>query len=169
MMILMPKNSPFPGMDPYLESHWGDIHHSIIQYARDQMQEQLPDSFRARVEERVFVEADDHVSRNIFPDVRIIERNGNSHDAEFQSSPEPGGVALAEPLILMLPHESMTEGFIEIRDASSGNRVVTVIEVLSAANKAGVRAPKNIAKSSRKCSAATPTLWRLTCCAGAGA
>ncbi|HNV00430.1 MAG TPA: DUF4058 family protein, partial [Verrucomicrobiota bacterium] len=23
--------SPFPGMDPYMESHWGDVYHSLIQ------------------------------------------------------------------------------------------------------------------------------------------
>src|SRR6185437_15300827 len=133
----MPKQSPFPGMDPYLESHWGDIHHSLIQYARDQLQEQLPDSLRARVEERVFLESDEGWTRNIFPDVRIIERNGTSGETPGEFSGEPGGIAVAEPLVLLVPQESLTEGFIEIRDASSGNRVVTVIEVLSAANKAG--------------------------------
>ncbi|HWE02424.1 MAG TPA: DUF4058 family protein [Tepidisphaeraceae bacterium] len=133
----MPKNSPFPGMDPYLEAHWGDIHHSIIQYARDQLQERLPDALRARVEERVFVESDDGWNRNIFPDVRIIERSGHNAAMEIPSATDSGGVAVAEPLFILLPHESLTEGFIEIRDASSGNQIVTVIEVLSAANKAG--------------------------------
>lgn len=27
--------SPFPGMDPYLEAHWGDVHTSLATYARD--------------------------------------------------------------------------------------------------------------------------------------
>lgn len=124
-------------MDPYLESHWGDIHHSLIQYARDQLQEQLPDTLRARVEERVFLESDEGWTRNIFPDVRIVERNGSSHEGPLQPSGISGGATVAEPLVLRVPHESLTEGFIEIRDASSGNRVITVIEVLSAANKAG--------------------------------
>ena len=30
--------SPFPGMDPYLEQFWGDVHHALITYARDQLQ-----------------------------------------------------------------------------------------------------------------------------------
>ncbi len=29
---LMP--SPFPGMDPYLEAHWRDVHAGLIIYAR---------------------------------------------------------------------------------------------------------------------------------------
>jgi hypothetical protein len=42
----MASSSPFPGMDPWLEQHWGDVHHSIITYARDQLQERLPPGLR---------------------------------------------------------------------------------------------------------------------------
>src|SRR5437588_710249 len=49
-----PVASPFPGMDPYLERYWGGIPHTLITYARDHLQEALPDDLRARVEERVF-------------------------------------------------------------------------------------------------------------------
>jgi hypothetical protein len=31
--------SPFPGMDPYLEEHWRDVHHSFLTYARDELQQ----------------------------------------------------------------------------------------------------------------------------------
>jgi Protein of unknown function (DUF4058) len=36
--------SPFPGMDPYLESprYWQDFHGSFITYAREALQSQLP-------------------------------------------------------------------------------------------------------------------------------
>jgi hypothetical protein len=34
--------SPFPGMDPYLEQHWGDVHASLIIDGRDQLQQRLP-------------------------------------------------------------------------------------------------------------------------------
>ena len=27
--------SPFPGMDPYLEAHWGDVHTRLIVYGSD--------------------------------------------------------------------------------------------------------------------------------------
>jgi hypothetical protein len=45
--------SPFPGMDPYLEAHWRDVHARLIIYASDALQGLLPGSLRARVEERV--------------------------------------------------------------------------------------------------------------------
>ena len=45
--------SPFPGMDPYLEAHWRDVHAGLVIYARDALQGVLPGSLRARVEERM--------------------------------------------------------------------------------------------------------------------
>lgn len=120
--------SPFPGMDPYLESHWGDVHHSFITYARDQLNKDLPDELRARVEERVFVESPAE-RRPIVPDVRVLERPARRRKAVSSS----GSVATAEPFVV--PLAEITEGYIEIRDASSGHRVITVIEVLSPSNK----------------------------------
>ena len=121
--------SPFPGMDPYLERHWGDVHHSLITYARDQLREVLPKDLRARVEERVFVESPEGLIRKIVPDVRVIEMGRRKKQAGRASS-----VAVAEPFIVEID-EPVTEGYIEIIDASSGGRVVTVIEVLSPAKK----------------------------------
>ena len=34
--------SPFPGMDPYLEYHWGDIHSGLVIYIREAVAKQLP-------------------------------------------------------------------------------------------------------------------------------
>ena len=51
--------SPFPGMDPYLEGHWGDVHTSLIVYARNQINAQLPNDLQARVEESLAVEVDE--------------------------------------------------------------------------------------------------------------
>ncbi len=65
--------SPFPGMDPYLEQFWGDVHHRLITYLSDAIQKQLPGDLRARVDERVYVEPEDGNGRRIVPDVRIVE------------------------------------------------------------------------------------------------
>jgi len=50
--------SPFPGMDPFLERHWGDVHATLIVYARDLLQPRLPDDLLARIEQRVFLQLD---------------------------------------------------------------------------------------------------------------
>src|SRR5262245_20777235 len=65
--------STFPGMDPYLEAHWGDVHASAIIYARDQLNRVLPKDLRARAEERVVVAGLER-PRPVFPDVRVVER-----------------------------------------------------------------------------------------------
>lgn len=127
----MPRRSPFPGMDPYLECHWGDVHQSFMTYARDQLQECLPKGLRARMEERVFVESDIHKQRPLYPDIRVIE-----HPQKGSSSPlAESSTAVAEPIVIDITPDPMTEAFIEVIDVGSGNRVVTVIEVLSPANK----------------------------------
>jgi hypothetical protein len=127
-----PMASPFPGMDPYLEQFWGDVHQSLVTYARDQLQSVLPGDLRARVEERVFVESPEGQERSIYPDIRVVERGRKSKGGK---PPAQSGVAVAEPLRIRLPDEPVTQGYIEIIDLTTGRRVVTVIEVLSPSNK----------------------------------
>lgn len=123
--------SPFPGMDPYLEQFWRDIHARLIIYAADQLQGRLPGDLRARVEERVVVEPGAGEERNVYPDIRVVER-GRGPSSAVATAAE---VAVLEPVILRLESEPMTETFIEIIDVGSGRRVVTVIEIVSLANK----------------------------------
>lgn len=123
--------SPFPGMDPYLEQYWRDVHHGLITYARDQLQPGLPEPLRARVEERVFVESDAPEYRAFYPDVHVFERAGRKGAAPAPNS----SVAVEDPLVVHLNDEPLSQGYIEIIDAGSGNRVITVIEFLSPSNK----------------------------------
>jgi Protein of unknown function (DUF4058) len=123
--------SPFPGMDPYLEQFWRDIHARCIIYAADQLQAHLPADLRARVEERVVVEPAFGTARSVYPDIRVVERGRGQATARVVE-PAP---TVAEPLIIYVSDEPITESFIEIVDVGSGRRVVSVIEVLSLANK----------------------------------
>jgi hypothetical protein len=128
------RRSPFPGMDPYLEESWRDVHHSLCTYARDDIQAQLSDGMLARVDERLMVELSPEQARSIYPDVRVVRRpDRNKRNAAPGAN--AGGVALAEPLTLEIEDEHTTEPFIEIIDARSGGRVITVIEFLSITNK----------------------------------
>jgi hypothetical protein len=124
--------SPFPGMDPYLEYHWGDIHSGLVIYIREAVAKQLPRGLRARVEERVVMETDGGIAPHpLLPDVRAVEYKPNGS----VTSVPAGAVVVAEPLLVRAVPEPLTENFIEIIDVKSGNRVVTVIEVLSPTNK----------------------------------
>ena len=70
----MVMKSPFPGMDPYLEAHWLDVHPRLIVEASNQLQGQLGESLIARIEERLIVEDPaSGDSRRIGPDLRIVE------------------------------------------------------------------------------------------------
>src|SRR3954467_7631143 len=113
--------SPFPGMDPYLEAHWRDIHATLVPYARAGLNKQLPRDLKARVEERIVLEGS-HDDR--YPDVRGVEspfRKGTTRSG-------PAASAVTTPLIVDLRRETATEGYLQVIDIGSGNQVVTVIE-----------------------------------------
>lgn len=127
------NSNPFPGMNPWLESRWGDIHTRLTTYASDQLQTQLPVGLRARVEEYVAVESDDCPPHRFVPDVHVAE-------TPFAPPTEPtldAGVAIAEPVVVSRLVEPRTLRSIHIVDADSGNRVITSIEFLSPSNKVG--------------------------------
>ena len=118
-------------MDPYLERHWGDVHSSIITFAKQALQRQLGGGLVARSEERVYIDDDESLRRQIrVPDVRIVEFGIT--DIPVQAV---GGVAVAEPVVIEVASEEITESFVQILDTRNGNRVVTVIEFVSPANK----------------------------------
>ncbi len=125
--------NPFPGMNPYLERYWRDIHASLIVYAREALQQQLPAGLIARIEERVYVDIPPEGARRIiYPDVRIV----TTHE---QPSAGASATAVAdktqvERIIVEVDEEPVSETYIEIVDISGG-RVITVIEALSLANK----------------------------------
>jgi hypothetical protein len=136
--------SPFPGMDPYLEMHWGDVHQSVITYIRDWLQSRLPSDLRARMEERVYIDLPNPQRAAYYPDVRVVERpRGSQVAAPTTALAEPptatkaenGDLLPAKPLLIHLDIEPVTEGYVEIIDVKSGHRVVTAIELLSLANK----------------------------------
>ena len=126
--------SPFPGMDPYLEAHWRDVHARLVIYICDALQSELPGSLFARVEERVFLEMEEGEGRSSYPDVRVVAYQPPASGAGPATS-ESATALLEEPHVIQAREELPTETYLEIIDASSGHRVITVIEVLSPTNK----------------------------------
>lgn len=121
--------SPFPGMDPYLERHWEDVHTRLIGYIADALQPQLSQDLIARMEEKVYVE-DESESRLRRPDVRVVEFSTTWHpDAGVQTT-----AVLDEPMLLEPVGDPIRQRSVLIYD-SAGNRIVTAIEVLSPWNK----------------------------------
>lgn len=126
--------SPFPGIDPYLESplYWQDFHERFLPYAAEVLQPQLPNRYRVRIGERVIVEA---VERTIIPDLTVVQRPAPV-GTEGQTPGSHADIALEAdaPTIFSAFPDELHEAFVEIIDRV-GQRVVTLIELLSPTNK----------------------------------
>jgi hypothetical protein len=127
--------SPFPGMDPYLENPelWPDVHAELISQMRAALNPALRPRYVARIELRVYISDQDDAGRDFLgPDVRIEKRPRRKSAKKAQRSE---AVAVAEPLTIpFLTDEEIEEARLEIRHVES-KALVTVIEILSPANK----------------------------------
>ncbi|MBC8869847.1 MAG: DUF4058 family protein [Planctomycetes bacterium] len=57
--------SPFPGMDPYIEAHWGDVQPRLMVYVSNELNAELPDDLRACVEEQLTLEDEPQTLRHL--------------------------------------------------------------------------------------------------------
>ncbi len=131
---MVSPHNPFPGMNPFLERSWSDVHTQLIAYIRDELALRgLPAGLRARAEERLSVEEERlPESPSVRADVAVLE----SWKQGVPPSWQPGGqdrapVELAIPKIVL--REPGVERWIEI--CSEHGKLITVIELLSLANK----------------------------------
>lgn len=129
--------NPLPGMNPWLEAYWGDLHTKLTGYACDALQPNLPGSLVARVEEYLTVAADqptDDLPRRVAPDISITVSNFSVPDST-ETATATLQSPITEAVMVRRFNEPQTRRRIRILDTSSGNRVITAIEFLSPANK----------------------------------
>ena len=126
-------NSPFPGMDPYLEEHWRDVHHRFLTYACDAHARASAGRSTGRLEERVFVEPELGDARGIYPDLRVIE-HPRRRAAGAEPSPQPTWRSPTR-WSSTAARNRRRKGTSRSSMSASGNRVVTVMELLSESNK----------------------------------
>jgi len=125
--------NPFTGMNPYLEhpDFWPEVHHLLISMLQESLVPQLVPKYRVAIEKRIYELKGEQSLLVGIPDVSIqrnpTPRNSNSSVAVATRT--------ATPLKVGLPmFEEVREAYLEITDIAS-KEVVTVIEVLSPANK----------------------------------
>lgn len=127
----------FPGMDPYLEAKliWPGFHNALVVYIRDQLRPLLHPRYIAAVEDRVFLE---EPPRALIPDVWVREQSSKWNGggaAVLEQQVATQALDADDPMLIELTDRELHESYIEILDRQSGQRVVTVIEVLSPTNK----------------------------------
>lgn len=125
--------SPFPGMDPWLESpaHYPDFHSRFPSSLSAAINLVLPPPYFAALSTRVYAEVSERI---VEPDVDILAP-ANGHPAG-----ETATLTQLETELLVvtggrLAAEEITETFIDVRTTDGGNRLVTSIELLSITNK----------------------------------
>jgi len=122
--------SPFPGMDPYLEhpSICPDVHNSLIAAIRDALSLKLSPKYYVRLEQRAYTLTVDETVFVGRPDLTI----STSRPDYPQDILPLGDVDVLEVAIPL--EDEITESYLEIHDTQT-RTIVTVVELLSPANK----------------------------------
>jgi Protein of unknown function (DUF4058) len=126
--------SPFPGMDPYLESWiWGDFHSNMISVLGEQLNDKLPRRYIANTELYVWREDPSRGDRLLIggPDVHVADQRPASGASATAS-------VVTAPVTTILPGVEARQRYLRIVDGAE-RRIVTVVELLSPANKGGNR------------------------------
>jgi len=125
--------SPFPGMDPYLERPylWPDVHNRLITTIANTLAPEVRARYYVAIEERVYI-ADPGSTLVGRPDVSVVDSEDEPPWPRIDEAVSP-----YRPFLINLPTtalDELRETYLEVREAAGG-QVVTVIELLSPANK----------------------------------
>ena len=127
--------SPFPGMDPYLEG-LHSVHHQLSAEIARQLAPKLRPKYFPFTEEYFVLDLPEGLAvvtsevRHVYPDVGVV-KTGSGLPGQSGAVAAPAPLTLATVMPARVPHVT-----IEIRDVHR-RELVTVIEVLSPANKRG--------------------------------
>jgi hypothetical protein len=121
-------------MDPYLEPYWDDVHIRLCTEISTDLQPNLPKGLRARAAQSIRLEEPDLPPGrgHRFEGDTVLVATGPAARAAAAGA----AVATVEPVVFEEVPAMERERWVQIIDTANGNRVVTVIEVLSPGNKA---------------------------------
>ncbi|MGF1676448.1 MAG: DUF4058 family protein [Rivularia sp. (in: cyanobacteria)] len=126
-------NSPFPGMNPYLENNvfWSEVHHRLITAIADAIEVNIPPQYRVAIEQRTYLSDDSDSVLVGIPDVAVFSQKDKlPHHSLVKTE-----VSASEGVTVTMPiPENVKESYLEIREVATGF-VVTTIEILSPKNK----------------------------------
>ncbi len=125
--------SPFPGMDPFIESQeWKDFHTQAIAKISDFLAPQIEPNYISRVERRIYVETETGEPISFRDaDVDVVAQE---HEQPQSNAATMTATTIAPVECLLPSPDEQHEAYLEIRDPRS-KEVITVIELLSPTNK----------------------------------
>lgn len=128
------SRSPFPGMDPYLESPdlWPDVHTRLMNIFAEQLTPLLVPKYVAELNTQIVIDrlGDDPPTRQAaLPDVAVTRSQGSTAGSGPASTAAPAPLRLRVPMPVPTRLVSV---YIRLRETE---RLVTVIELLSPVNK----------------------------------
>jgi hypothetical protein len=131
MVNAMEHRNPFPGMNPFMERRWRDVHLKLIAFISNELGVEMPESYSALAEEQVHVFGDD--AGVYYPDISIVDEPWKRGLPPVWTPEHESGVdrVVAEPEIVNV--ETPPERWIEVRH--DDGTLVTVIEVISPTNR----------------------------------
>lgn len=118
-------------MNPYLENPalWPEVHNRLIIALADALNPQLIPKYRAALDRRVYdLDGEDALMVGI-PDVTVEHRHPRAPTSVAVMSPPASPVKVRVPMPI-----EMRESYLKVQDVTT-QEVVTVIEILSPANK----------------------------------
>jgi hypothetical protein len=126
-------NSPFPGMNPYLENpvFWSEVHYRLIAIIADEIEPNIPPQYRVAIEQRTYLSDEEDSLLVGIPDVTIFSQQSNQKEHSLTATQ----VATTDGVTVTIPMpENVTESYLEIQEIDTGF-VITTIEILSPKNK----------------------------------
>lgn len=145
--------SPFPGMDPWLESPgvFPDFHNTFIANMRAAISVVLPPPYFAAIGTRVVVEIDTN-RRRVEPDVDIFKPGGkNGHHQDDPPSSQGNTIATAaHPVVVHVQQFESIEWTLEVRAGEHDDDLITSIEILSRSNKRPGRGRKEYLRKQKE-------------------
>ena len=130
--------SPFPGMDPYLKQpvFWSFFHTRLMVAIADALAADLRPKYYIEVETRSYMDTPEGELLIGIPDAVVLKDSPLESGIRAETTQLASSVALEQspvPVTLPIPTE-VRERYLEIRNVSD-DTVITVIELLSPANK----------------------------------
>jgi hypothetical protein len=125
-------------MDPYLESPdiWPDLHDRLAAEMSAMLNSTLPSPYYARLEMRpeIGIVEEEPAPRRIVPDVAVVRQLRDTAHAAV-AVVEAARTSISPSYEVEIAVEPIRHTFVEIRDATRGHRLVTLIEIASPSNK----------------------------------